>query len=85
MKNQNKILPVVGIRRKDYNIWGLEAMAGVWLSRLSPNGFIEGLNGDQFFRKKKLHVLFDHRQVLDLCGSKRLEIGHDLLDQHFGC
>jgi len=83
--NQRKILPVVGTGRETYNIWGVDRWRGMRLSHLSPNRFVEGLNGDQFLRKKKLNIFFDYSQVLDLCGPKRLEVRHQLFDQNFGC
>jgi hypothetical protein len=75
-----KILPVVGTRRETYNIWGVERWRGMRLSHLSPNRFAGGFDGDQFLGEKKLHVFFDHCQVLDLCGPKRFENCHHLFD-----
>ena len=82
--NQRKILPVVGTRRETYNIWGVYRWRRMRLSHLSPDRFIEGLNGDQFLGEEKLNVFFNHSQILDLCGPKRLEVRHHLFDQDLG-
>ena len=52
------------------------------LSHLSPNRFIERLNGDQFLGEEKLNVFFNHSQILDFRGPKRLEVRHHLFDQN---
>ena len=78
--NQRKIQPVGGRNEWTYNILMPVGRLPYALSGLSPDGLTSRFDRDQFLRQRKLHILFDDRQVFHLRRTVGLQIGDDLLD-----